>query len=163
MAMIAARIVLAGALLATGWAVYAKPVAKPAAPTAAELVLARQAGMDMSAASLNLLKGSSANGTPLKALAFPAAGLAKWAQALPGLFADSTRGAASRALPAVWTSKADFAAKAKVFADATAALAAAAKADDKAAFDAALASTAAACKGCHDLYQAPPPPAPKAG
>ena len=39
----------------------------------------------------------------------------------------------------------------------------AAKADDKVAFDAALASTAASCKGCHDTYQVPPAPPPKAG
>ena len=52
--------------------------------------------------------------------------------------------------------------EAKAFADATAALATAAKADDKDAFTAALASTNAACKGCHEAYQAPPPAA-KAG
>jgi cytochrome c556 len=161
--MIATRIVLAGALLTTGWAVYAKPVSiKPAAPTAQDLVLARQAGMAMSASTLNLLRGASTNGTPLKNLAFPAGGLAKWAAAAPALFADSTRTATSRALPAVWTNKADFAAKAKAFADSTKALANAAKAEDKAAFDAALASTAASCKGCHDTYQAPSGPAPKA-
>lgn len=161
--MIAARIVIAGALLAGAWAVSAKPAAKPVGPAPQDLVLARQAGMAMSAATLNLIKGSSTNGAPLKNLAFPAGGLAKWAAASPALFAESTRGVPSRALPAVWTNKADFAAKAKAFADATRALADAAKAEDKAAFDAALASTAASCKGCHDSYQAPPGPAPKAG
>ncbi|HEX4846585.1 MAG TPA: cytochrome c [Novosphingobium sp.] len=163
--MIAARIVIAGALLATGWAVYAKPAPapKPTAPSAQDLVQARQAGMVMAATTMNLLRGASNNGTPLKNLAFSAGGLAKWAAAAPALFADSTRGVPSRALPAVWTDKAGFAAKSKAFADSTRALADAAKAEDKAAFDAALASTAASCKGCHDSYQAPPGPAPKAG
>ena len=161
--MIAARIVIAGALLATGWSVYAKPVKPAAGPAPQDLVLARQAGMVMAASTMNLLKGASANGTPLKNLAFSAGGLAKWAAASPALFAESTRGIPSRALPAVWSNKADFAAKSKAFADATKALADAARAEDKAAFDAALASTAASCKGCHDSYQAPPGPAPKAG
>ena len=161
--MIAARIVIAGALLATGWAVYAAPVARPAAPSPQELVLARQAGMAMSASNLNLLRGASANGTPLKNLVFPASALAKWAVAAPALFAVSTKGVQSRALPAVWADKAGFAAKAKAFAHSSKALADAARADDKAAFDAALASTAASCKGCHDSYQVPSAPPPKAG
>lgn len=161
--MIAARIVIAGALLVTGWAALAKPVAAPTQPSPQDLVLARQAGMTMAASTLNLLRGASTNGTPLKNLVFPASGLAKWADAAPSLFADSTRAVPSRALSAVWTSKADFAIKAKAFSDGTKALVAAAKADDKAAFDAALASIAASCKGCHDSYQAPPAPPPRAG
>ncbi|MFM5948443.1 MAG: cytochrome c [Novosphingobium sp.] len=95
-------------------------------------------------------------------LAFPAGGLAKWAAAAPALFADSTKGVPSRAMPTVWTDKAGFAAKAKAFADSTRALADAAKEEDKAAFDAALASTAASCKGCHDSYQVQAAPPPKA-
>ncbi len=161
--MIAARLVIAGALLATGWAVYAKPAPRPAAPSPQELVLARQAGMAMSATTLNLLKGASANGAPLKGLAFSAGGLAKWAAAMPALFADNTKGVPSRATAKVWTQKADFMVKSKAFADSTKALADAAKAEDKVAFDAALASTAASCKGCHDTYQVPPAPPPKAG
>lgn len=161
--MIAARIVIAGALIATGWAATANSAPKAAGPSPQELVLARQAGMAMSATSLNLLKGASANGTPLKSLAFSAGGLAKWAAAMPSLFADSTKGVPSRATAKVWTQKADFLAKSKAFADSTKALADAAKADDKVAFDAALASTAASCKGCHDTYQVPPAPPPKVG
>jgi len=159
MQMFAARILIAGGLLATAFAVSAKPAAAPAGPAPKDLVQARQAGMVMAASTLNLLKGASANGTPLKNLAFPAGGLAKWAASSPALFAESTRQVPSRALPAIWTNKADFAAKAKAFADAARALADAARAEDKAAFDAALASTAASCKGCHDSYQAPPPKA----
>ena len=126
--MNATRIILAGALLTSGYAVYAKPAAHSPAPTAAELVAARQAGMDMSASSLTLLKNASTNGVPLKNLAFPAGGLAKWAAALPTLFADSTKGAKSDAKAEVFTDRAGFNAKAKVFVDATKALAAAAAA-----------------------------------
>ncbi|MDL2351778.1 MAG: cytochrome c [Pseudomonadota bacterium] len=158
--MNAARLILAGALLTSGYALYAKPVARSAAPSAAELVTARQAGMDMSASALTLLKNASTNGVPLKNLAFPAGGLAKWATALPTLFADSTKGAKSDAKPEVFTDRAGFGAKAQAYIDATKSLAAAAAADDKPAFDAALASTGAACKGCHDAFKVPPPAKP---
>lgn len=155
-----ARLILAGALLTSGYALYAKPVAHPAAPTAAELVAARQAGMDMSASSLNLLKSASSNGVPLKNLAFPAGGLAKWAVVLPTLFAPSTKSAKSDAKAEVFTDRAGFDAKAQAYIAATKALAAAAAAEDKPAFDAALASTGAACKGCHDAYKVPTPAKP---
>lgn len=159
-----ARIIAVAALLASAWAVSAKPAAPAAAPapSPASLVALREAGMDMSATSLNLLKGASENGMALKKLAFPASGLAKWAAAMPALFADSTRGIPSRARPEVWTNKADFAAKAAALAEATKALAAAANAEDQAGFASALASTGAACKGCHDSFQAPPPAKPAA-
>jgi len=157
--MNAARLILTGALLTSAVALYAKPAARPSAPSAAELVTARQAGMDMSVATLAGLSNASANGVPLKNLAFSANGIAKWATVLPTLFSDNTKGTASRAKPNVWTDRAGFQAKAQAYIDATKALSAAAAADDKAGFDAALASTKAACKGCHDTYQMPPPAA----
>lgn len=157
-----ARIIAIAALAVTGWAVQAKPAPKPAGPSPAEQVTLRQAGMDMAATTLNLLKGASANGTPLKNLAFAAGGLAKWAAVSPSLFGEATRGLPSRAKPEIWTNKADFAAKNAALVDATKALAAAAAAEDSAAFASALASTGAACKGCHDSYQAPPPAKPAA-
>lgn len=156
--MMTARIFLAGALLASGYALYAKPPAA-GAPSGTELILARQSGMDMSVSTLTLLKNASGNGVPLKNLVFPASGLAKWAVALPALFAENTKGLPSRAKPTVWTDRAGFNAKAAEFGAATKALAAAAAAEDKPAFDAALATIGASCKGCHDAYQAPPPAA----
>lgn len=158
-----ARILIATGLAASAWAVYAKPAPAPAAPKAQEIVAVRQAGMAMSAVTLNTLKGASANAASVKNLSFPAGGLARWAASMPALFAPSTRAVPSRAKAEVWTNQADFAAKAAAFAAATKALAAAAQADDKDAFAAALASTGASCKGCHDSYQVPPPPPPKAG
>jgi cytochrome c556 len=157
-----ARIIAASALLACGWAVYAKPVA-PAAPSPKELVAARQAGMSLAAATLGSIRGGSANAASLKPFAFPASGLAKWGAAMPALFARNTKLVPSRARPEVWTDKAGFAAKTAEFADATRALAAAAAADDRPGFDAALATVAASCKGCHDSYQVPAPTPPKAG
>lgn len=159
--MNAARLVIVASLALTGWAVAAKPASSPAAPTPQSIVAARQAGMTMSATSLNFIKGASANGMPVKNLAFAAGGLAKWAAAMPALFAESTRAVPSRTRAEAWSNKADFVAKSAAFAEAAKTLAAAAQADDKDAFAAALASTGAACKGCHDSYQTPPQP-PKA-
>ncbi len=152
-----ARIILAAALLTSGFALYAKPVEHGGAPSGAELVAARQAGMDMSGSTLTLLKNASTNGVPLKNLTFPSSGLARWAAVLPTMFSANTKGVISRAKPAIWADRAGFNAKAQTFIDATKALSAAAAADDKPAFDAALASTGAACKGCHESYQVQPP------
>lgn len=158
--MDAARIALYGAVLAMGSALYAKPAPRPAAPSPQDIVTTRQAGMDMAVSTLTLLKNASANGAPLKSLAFPASGLAKFAGVLPSLFSDSTKGLPSRAKPAVWTDRAGFQAKAADFAAAAKALTTAAAAEDKPAFDAALASVGASCKGCHETYQLPPPAKP---
>lgn len=160
--MKAARWLIVAGLALTGWSLSAKPGPAPAAPKPQDLVVARQAGMALSATSLNFIKGASANGMPAKNLAFAAGGLAKWAAAMPALFAESTRTVPSRTRAEVWTNKADFAAKSAAFAEAAKALSAAAQADDKEALAAALASTGAACKGCHDSYQTPPTP-PRAG
>ena len=158
-----ARVIALAAIATTAFAVQAQTkTAKPAAPSAEEIVAARQSAMVMSVGATSAMRSAAANGTPVKNLAFIANGLAKWGTALPAMYAPSTAKATSRAKPEVWTDQAGFAAKAKDFADATAALAAAAKADDKEAFTAALASTNASCKSCHDAFQAPPPAA-KAG
>jgi len=164
-----ARIIALAAIATTAFAVQAesKP-ARPAksaavtAPSAESIVAARQSAMVMSVGATSALRSAAANGTPVKNLAFVAQGLAQWGTALPAMFAPSTANVPSRAKAEVWTDQAEFAAKAKAFADATAALAAAAKADDKDAFTAALASTGAACKGCHESFQMAPPAA-KAG
>ncbi len=164
-----ARIIAIAALAATAFAVQAesKPAKqiKPAvvaAPSAEDIVAARQSAMVMSVGATSAMRSAAASGTPVKNLAFIANGVAKWGATLPAMFAPSTAKVTSRAKPEIWTDPAGFAAKAKDFADASAALAAAAKADDKEAFTAALASTGASCKGCHDSFQAPPPAA-KAG
>lgn len=159
--MMAARIIAAAGLLATAWALQAKP-AKQAGPSPQELVAARQAGMAMGANTLGAINLGAANGSAPKSLGFPARALAKWSNAMPALFAPVTKSAPSRARPEVWSDPAGFVSKAKAFQDAAQALVAATEADDKAALDAALASTKAACKGCHDSYQVPPPPPPKA-
>jgi len=64
-----------------------------------------------------------------------------------------------RAKPEIWTNKADFEAKAAAYAAAAERLAEAAASGDKHAFADQHRATAATCKACHDLYQAPQRPA----
>jgi cytochrome c556 len=157
------KIALCCALLCADAALYAKPVPRPTGPSSQQLIAARQAGMALSAATLKSLYDNRTNAKSVKTLAFQARALAKWSEAMPALFAAGTMNLASNAKPQVWTNKPDFAAKAKVFADATSALSAAAFSDDGAAFDAALDRTADACQGCHETYRVTPPSPPKAG
>lgn len=154
-----ARILIAAGLGLTAWGALHAIAPREMQPRPTDVVAARQAAMSMSATSLNALKTASTSGVPVRNLAFAAGGLAKWGAALPAMFAPSTRLVQSRAKPEVWTDRTGFAAKAKEFGSATEALLAAARTDDKTAFDAALARTGAACKGCHDSYQVPPPAA----
>jgi len=166
--MHAARIVgviallTATAALATqGEPLADEPVAEPAAPTAADVVAARQSAFHLSAVTLGGLRGALESGAPIKQQVFAARGLARWAAVLPQLFPDSTKTITpSRAKPEIWTDKAGFTAKADDYKTATEALVNAALADDKTAFTAALVSTAGTCKACHDSYQTPPPPKP---
>lgn len=73
------------------------------------------------------------------------------------LFLDGTsqddRVGDTRALPAIWTDAAGFAAKAQGFAEAAAALQAAAG-GGRAALGPAVGAVGAACKACHDSYRA---------
>ena len=61
-----ARIILAAALLTSGFALYAKPVEHGGAPSGAELVAARQAGMDMSGSTLTCSKTPAPMASRLK-------------------------------------------------------------------------------------------------
>ena len=156
-----ARWIGGAALLVTALAAQAAPPRSAATTTPAELVTARQAGMDMSAVVLGAMKAAIERGDAAKTQGFAARGFAKWAGALPTLFPDSTRGlTGNRAKPEVWQNKPDFAVKAAALTTAAASLSAAAQADDKPAFAAALATAAGTCKACHDTYQVPPPPRP---
>ena len=146
--------------LALGTAVAALAVAAAhgaddAAPTREQLIAARQAAFDMSAASVGGIKAALARGDDVKTLGFAAGGVAKWAHALPGLFPLGSGGAPSHALPSVWSDRAGFETAAANYAAAADAMAAAAKADDKDAFAAAFAQTGAACGACHKAFREP--------
>ena len=145
------------AALALAGCVRHPPPAPAMAPTPAQLVAARQAAFHLSGAAMGHMKAAIDRGDEPKSQAYAARGVARWARALPALFPAGTEGVGpSRAKAEIWANKPDFEAKAGAYAEAAARLAEAAAGGDKAAFAAAHAATAATCKACHDLYQAPP-------
>ncbi len=131
--------------------------AAPPPPTldAQGLVDARQGGMAMSVSALGAVSSGLAAKAPARSYRLAANGLADFARSLPVLFDPRTAGIEkTNASPAIWNDAAGFAARVAQYREATAALSAAVSADDAAATEAALASTKAACKACHDTYQA---------
>lgn len=132
----------------------------PSSPTAEQIVAARQASFHLSGAAMGNMRAAIERDADPKSQAYAARGVARWARALPTLFPDSTAAVTpSRAKPEIWTNKADFEAKAAAYAAAADRLAEAAASGDKQAFADQHRATAATCKSCHDLYQAPQRPA----
>lgn len=81
------------------------------------------------------------------------------ADMIPELFTANTTAVTTvktRALPVVWTSAADFKAKADALSAAAGAVAAAAKSGDVAATKAAAQKVGGTCSGCHDTFRGPP-------
>lgn len=115
-------------------------------------IAARQDAMKQQGAQMRVLTPMMRGEQPYNAAtAKQAAGvLVTTAKAIPGVFGPGTEG--GNALPAIWTSKADFDAKAKVLEDAATRLAAA---NDEAAFKAAFPAVGQSCGGCHQPYRKP--------
>ena len=129
--------------------------ARAAAPSATELIAARQAMMHMAATLLfQEVMPLAKSGGEVKPAGHAADGLDLFGHSLAGLFPQGSAGPNSRALPSVWTNKADFAARANAFGDAAAQLKRIADSGDKAAFAAQAAVVAKGCGGCHSLYRA---------
>ena len=123
--------------------------------TAAEVTAARKAMMRMAATlTFDSVMPAVRNGTDVKRQAHAAEGLARFGHSIAGLFPDGSEGPDSRALPAVWTNKADFQARAKAFGDASARLAELAKAGDTAGFAAQARLVSNGCDSCHGPFRA---------
>jgi cytochrome c556 len=125
-----------------------------AAPAPNEIVAARQAAFNLTAATFGNLRSAVESGADVKPLTFAARGLAKWAHALPGMFPPGTNLPESRALPAVWTDRAGFEAQATAFQAETRRLLDAAGTGDRAAFASAYTAVGTACASCHTGYRA---------
>ena len=120
----------------------------------ANLILGRQAGMDMQAGLLASMKAALESKSDVKPFKQPGEALAKWGRAIPGLFVPGTdKGADTKARPAVFTDQAGFAKAAGNLTEAATKLADAAGADDKAAFATAFQQVGQACGGCHRSYR----------
>ncbi|HEX8061819.1 MAG TPA: cytochrome c [Allosphingosinicella sp.] len=123
--------------------------------SAAELIAARQTMMHMAATLLfQEVMPVAKNGGDVKAAGHAADGLDLFGHSVAGLFPDGSEGPDSRALPAVWANKADFAARANALGEAAAQLKRFSDAGDKAGFAAQATVVARGCNGCHSLYRA---------
>lgn len=120
----------------------------------ANLILARQAGMDMQGGLVASMKAGIASNADVKQFKESGEALAKWGRAIPGLFVPGTdKGNNTKARPAVFTDQADFAKAAGNLSEAATKLADAAGSDDKTAFAAAFQQVGQACGGCHRTYR----------
>ena len=128
------------------------------APSAAELIEARKTMMHMAATLLfQEVMPVAKNGTDPKPAGHAADGLDLFGHSIAGLFPEGSGGPDSRALPAIWQNKADFAARANAFGDSAARLKQLSDAGDKAGFAAEAAVVARGCNSCHSLYRAEAP------
>lgn len=134
----------------------APAVALPAAaPSAAELIEARKAMMHMAATLLYQGAIPAAKpGGDVKSAGRAADGLVRFGRSMAGLFPEGSGGPDSRALPALWRDKADFAARATAFGDAAARLKMLSDTGDAAGFAAQAQIVEQSCNSCHSLYRA---------
>ena len=130
------------------------------APTAAELIAARQAAFDMSVQAIGVMRQAADEGKDPKGYGYAAVGLSKWAKALPGLFPRGTvRGETeiwTQAEPTIWSDRKGFEEAAANYAAAAAELGRRAQANDLPGFRAQLAEVGEACSACHASYKAGP-------
>jgi cytochrome c556 len=121
--------------------------------TPEQIVAARQTGFAQSRGTFLALKAAAEAGADVKQLSVPSRSLARWARTLPSLFPAGTDLPASKALPAVWSDRAGFEARAAAYAEAARQLAEAGQAGDRAVFLTRWSDVAAACSACHDTYR----------
>jgi cytochrome c556 len=144
------------ALVAAGLAA-AETASAPIALPADQFVQARQASLDMSAATMAEMRTAVKDGLPVKKQAYPANALGRWARVLPTLFPAGTGpGAVSvptHARPEIWTDRANFEKAAANYAAAADKLRDIAQTDDATGFAAQLETLDKACDACHDKYK----------
>ena len=119
-----------------------------------QIIATRQGGMALTGSVTELMKAGVTSGADVKMFEAPAAALAEWGKAFPGLFPEGTQtGNNTKAKAAIWSDRADFNKKAADFVAASVKLAEAAKSGDKAAFAAAFTAEGQSCGGCHRNYK----------
>ncbi|HYD13984.1 MAG TPA: cytochrome c [Allosphingosinicella sp.] len=127
----------------------------PAAPTVAQLIAARRAGMHMAATLLLTdIRRIVAGREDVRQHQHEPDGIALWAAAIPGLFPAGSRGE-SRARPEIWQNRADFERKALDLQQAAEELARRGAAGDTAGYAEQARVVQAACNACHTLYRQP--------
>jgi cytochrome c556 len=125
----------------------------PAGLTPEQIVAARQSAYVLSGGAFAAMKAAADAGADVRGLVFPARALARWARTLPTMFPAGTNLPGSHALPAVWSDRAGFEARAAAYAGAARLLAETAQSGDRAAFLTQWTAVRATCAACHDTYR----------
>jgi cytochrome c556 len=125
----------------------------PLAPD--DYVSIRKAVMDLQQGVLGAMKAGVEQKADVKPFMPGAKGLVASAQIIATMFPAGTEKVNdTKALPAVWSDKADFAAKGKALQEAAEKLVTLADADDKAGFAAQFGEVGKTCGACHRQYKA---------
>lgn len=126
-------------------------------PSAQQIVLARQAALEMSAVTFGYLRSSMRDGKEPKTQGFSTGSLLYWARALPSLFPSGTgmgdTPVTSGALPEIWMNWRDFQAKNADYVSAVTKLNDLVKSNDTAGFTSQLMAVKDACDACHKDYK----------
>jgi cytochrome c556 len=140
------------AAAAAGAASYAA-AQTPTSPS--EIIAYRKAGYKHVGDLFGAMKKGIDAGADVKPFAPEATEIADWAKKVPTLFPPGTEtGGETHALPAIWSDKSDFDAKAADLATAATKLSTIAATGDKAAFEAQWKATGGTCGACHRTYRA---------
>ncbi len=127
------------------------------APTAIDIIAARQAGQALMQGSFTGMDQAAKNKTPnVKPFGFAAHALILWEPVFQTMFpAGTEHGEKTRALPAIWSDRAGFQKAGQNLMNAAAKVEAAAKAGDQAAFAQDVHALGEACVACHKEFRAP--------
>jgi cytochrome c556 len=119
------------------------------------IIETRQAGQDLLAGTFTGINEGFKRKVPVKAFANPAAAMARWMKQFPTTFPPgSDHGNNTKALPAVWSDRADFDKAAANFITAATKLSQLAKAGDTDEFGDQIGAVGDACKSCHNKFRA---------
>jgi cytochrome c556 len=156
------RIGVTAVLAAVSAVAAAQAVTKAASQADADKAITARQAIFKEINDLNRPMGPMmrAGGAPVDAslVGTNTAKIAELAGKIPAAYLVDTRGftaTKTRALDSIWTSQADFKAKADGLATAANAVVAAAKAGDEAATRTAMQAMGRACGACHDPYRGP--------
>lgn len=123
--------------------------------SADEIVAMRRSMMDLQQGVVGAMKAGVEQKAEVKPFSAGAKGLAASSKVIAAMFPVGTEKANdTKALPAVWSDKADFAAKGKALSDAAEKLVVLADANDQAGFAAQFKEVGASCGACHRQYKA---------
>ena len=118
------------------------------------VVRARQAAFKLSLASFLGLKAAIARGDDPRTMVQSASALAAWGRAIPGSFPPDASAAGTKALPAIWSDRAGFEARAADMSAAAGKFAELARAGDATALSAQWDVPKGTCAACHGKYRA---------